>query len=268
MNQDIALWSPVIIASLKSPRSCQQERRYRYDPMIRRIDDIKIKVRNLRAERKGKAMEVWISLEIITVVDDSNGHTQLIDRKETIKERLPFQEFDSPIELDEEVGYIIQIKDLNWDGETQGNEVVITYFLNYMVFAVREQVVTLQTDNERKTGDEEEIDFNDIEIEIEQVRNDKEILKHKLFLYERDIMSLRRAIEKAEVKNTALSKELNGTRELVQKLREAITRKDLLICSYENHQPNTGEKTLPLPAWGGGEIKLGDRIKRMFMNSL
>lgn len=268
MNQDIFLWSPVIISGLKSPMTCQQEQRYRNDQMFEHIDDIKVKVRNLQAERQGKMVEVRISLETIVIVEDAQGHTQLISRQEIIKDRLEFNKFDRPLEPDEKIGYIIQIQDLKWDGELHDDEMRISYSLKYMIFAAIEQAVKVYVDKEQESYSQEKANESQtIEMEIEKIRNDNARLYQKLYLYERDIISLQRSIKKVEGRNAALSKELNITQELIQKLRDSITRKDLLICGYENNQNNIREKILPIPL-GLGEEKIGERIKRMFMNSL
>ena len=270
MNQDISLWSPVIIASLASPHTCQQERHYTVGPFYKRVEDIKVKIRNPRTEQQGKSLETRMKLEIIVLLEHSDGRTVLISRPEIIKERLSFGEFDQLARLDEgEVGYITQIQDLNWDGKMQNNEIIITYSLSYKVFAVREQVVRLYAEDEVKSSDlEESHDPKETKEEILGEDKSNGNWKHKLFLYERDMLSLKHAIKKAEERNAVLSRELNGTQKLVQTLQDAVTHKDLLICSYENQQNRAREKILPLFNRGDEEFKLGQRIKRMFMISL
>jgi hypothetical protein len=277
VKQDICLWSPVIVASLATPRICQRKSRFRTDQIFKRMEDIKVKIKNPRAEWQGKILEVRMNLEIIALLEDQTGHTQLISRQEIIKDRVVLREFDRPLEQEKDAVFIVQIQDLKWDGDLQGNELIISYSLSYMLFAAREQVVKLYSDEEMEfSNEEQENDWQGIETgidteidtEIDRVRNDNEILHRKLFLYERDLMSLQRGIKKVESRNVALSLELNGTREREKKLRDAITRKDLLICRYENPQNEARKKLLPLPSMGDEEFKLGQRIKRMFMNSL
>ncbi|MDD3364674.1 MAG: hypothetical protein PHZ03_06815 [Syntrophomonas sp.] len=273
MTQDIRLWSPVIVASLAAPRICQRESRFGTDQIFKRMEDIKVKIKNPRAEWQGKILEARMNLEIIALLEDHAGHTQLISRQEIIKDRVALGEFDRSLEQDEDAVFIIQIQDLKWDGEMQGNELIISYSLSYVILAAREQVVKLYANEEMELSNgEQENDLQGMEMgmemEIDRVRNDNERLNRKLFLYERDLMSLQRGIKKAENRNVALSSELSGARELVKKLRDAITRKDLLICAYENPQNETRKKTLPLLAMGDEESKLGQRIKRMLMNSL
>ncbi len=268
MNQDISLWTSVIIASLKMPRTSQQERHFTVSPFYKRVEDIKVRIRNPRTEQQGKSLETRMNLEIIVLLEETDGRTVLISRPEIVKERVSFGEFDRLPQLEEgEVEYITQIQDLNWDGELQDNEIVINYSLSYMIFAVREQMVRLFAEDEVKSSDlKPSLDLQETLEETSGEEKFRDDIKHQLFLYERDMLSLQRAIKKTEERNAVLNRELNGTQILVQTLREAITRKDLLICHYENQTYPAGGK--PLPDMIGAQPKLGQRLRRMFMSSL
>ena len=268
MNQDISLWTSVIIASLKTPRTSLQERHLSVSPFYKRVEDIKVRIRNPRTEQQGKSLETRMNLEIIVLLEETDGRTVLISRPEIVKERVSFGEFDRFPQLEEgEVEYITQIQELNWDGELQDNEIVINYSLSYMIFAVREQMVRLFAEDNVKSNDlEASLDLQETTEETSEEDKISEDMKHKLFLYERDMLSLQRAIKKTEERNAVLNRELNGTQILVQTLRDAITRKDLLICHYENQTYPAGVK--PLPDLIGAQPKLGQRLRRMFMSSL
>ena len=268
MNQDISLWTSVIIASLKNPRTSQQERHLTVSPFYKRVEDIKVRIRNPRTEQQGKSLETRMNLEIIVLLEETDGRTVLISRPEIIKERVSFGEFDRLPQLEErDVEYITQIQDLNWDGELRDNEIVINYSLSYMIFAVREQIVRLFAEDDVKSSDlEPSLDLQENLEETAGEEKFREDIRHKLFLYERDMLSLQRAIKKTEERNAVLNRELNGTQILVQTLRDAITRKDLLICRYENRTYSAGGN--PQPAIIGAEPKLGQRLRRMFMSSL
>ena len=276
MSQDISLWSPVVLASLSSPRSCQRESRFGTDQMFARLDDIKVKLKNPRAEWQGKILEARVNLHIIALLEDQAGYTQLVSRQEIIRERIAPSEFDNSIEPERDAVFVTQIQELKWNGEMQGNELVLRYSIRYMILAVQEQVVKLFTDEELQYSSNGEPEdslppmemVTELEMEIDRVRNDNERLNRQLFLYERDLMSLQRGIKKVENRNVALSLELSGARELVEKLRTAITRKDLQICTYENFQPGVSKKLLPFPGLSNEEFKLGEKIKRMLMNNL
>jgi len=263
------IWSPVIIASLAAPHVSRQEYRYKSDQMLKRIEDIKVKIKNPRAERQGKMVEARIKLEIIALVEDYQGRTQVINRPETIKERVPLTDFDGYPGQDGESTYIVQVSDLKWDAEMENNELNVSCSLQYLILAAREQIVVLNRDeNPEDSQGKADDEHLDLQLEIERLRHDKHIMAHKLFLYERDLLSLQRGIRKAETRNAAISKELGGYQEMVEKLRAAITRKDLIICSYENSHPETPARVLPFPSRGDVDNNLGQRIKRMFLNSL
>jgi septal ring factor EnvC (AmiA/AmiB activator) len=214
-------------------------------------------------------LEARVNLGIIALLEDKNGCTQPIDRQEIVKERILSSEFDPPLEQEKNTEFIIQVQDLKWDGDTQENELIISYSLSYMIYAVREQVVPLYGD-EQETLNRRELanDLPNLESEIERIRDDNERLTRQLCIYERDLMSLKRGIKKAETRNVVLSSELNGARELVEKLRDAITRKDILICHYQNPQNENRKRISPLLSIVDEEFKLGRKIKRMLMNSL
>jgi hypothetical protein len=264
VNQNISLWSQVILASLLVPRNFQQESRYRNSEMVKRIEDIKVRIKHPRAQRQGRGVEARFNLEIIALVEDFQGRSQVFSRQEVIKDRLELGDFDHPLEADKELNYIVQIHDLKWDGEMKGQELIINYDFSYMLYSAQEQVVKLFADEEMRIIEQE--DLREMETEIDRVRNDNELLNRKLFLYERDITSLRRGIKKVEDRNTFLKRELNGYQELIENLREAITRKDLLICNYENHKNGAHAKIFPMFTSGAEESTVGKSIKRMFLN--
>lgn len=270
MNQDISLWSPVIIAALTAPRTCRQERHLTVSPFYKRVDDVKVRIRNPQTERQGKSLETRMNLEIVALLEESDGRTVLISRPEIIKERLSFEEFDRiPLPEEGEVAYITQIQDLNWTEDLQDDEIIVKFTVSYLIFAVREQVVRLHAEEEVNNSDSEQPhNLQQVPDEIREEEKVNEKLTHKLFLYERDMISLQRAIKKTEERNAILNRELNGTQKLVETLREAVTRKDLLICHYENQPYSPGRKIKPLPDMSGAESNLGKRLRRMFMSAL
>lgn len=269
MMGNTCIWSPVIVARLAVPHFCQQEYRYKSDQMLKRIEDIKVKMKNSRAERQGKMVEARIKLETITLTEDHQGHTQVIKRQETIQERVPIADFDAPLDQEGDIFYIVQVMDLKWDAEMEKDELSVSCSFQYLILVVQEQVVALNRDeNPEDSQGEPENEPKDLKLEIDRVRHDNHELAHKLFLYERDLLSLQRGIRKVEKRNAALSKELGGYQEIVEKLRAAITRKDLIISSYENPRSKTPARVLPFPSRGDVDNHLGQRIKRLFLNSL
>lgn len=268
MNQDISLWTPVVEGSLTTPHICRKECNVAVGRSCQRIEDIKVRILNMQTEQHGKHLETIIRLETVVLLEDYDGRTVLVSRPDTIQERLSFAEFDrTPPATEQEIGYITKMKELHWDGDQQAENVIINYCLSYMVFAVREQMVRLYAENELKDmGTEPDQALQVPEWETAPLERTNEALRHRLFLYEKDILGLRRAIKKTEERNAMLSRELSGVQKLVQTLRDAVTRKDLLICQYENQGRTAEDKYFP--GISGLEPKLGQRLKRMFMGSL
>lgn len=269
MMANTCIWSPVVVASLAVPHSCQQEYRYKSDQIIKCIEDVKVKIKNPQAQRQGKVVEARMKLEIITLLEDYQGCTQVINRQETIKERVPLTDFDSQPDQEGESTYIVQITNLKWDAEMERNELSVSCSIQYLLLATRDQIVTLNRNEKPEDSQEEpENELLDLKMEIDRMRQDNHVLAHKLFLYERDLVSLQRGIRKVENRNAALSKELGGYQEMVEKLRVAITRKDLIISNYENPRPETSARVLAFPSRDDVNNNLGQKIKRMFLNSL
>lgn len=267
MNQDISLWTPVVEGSLAIPHTCRKECSFTVGQSCKRIEDIKVRIRNIQTEPHGKYLETIIRLEIVVLLEEYDGRTVLVSRPEIIKERLSFAEFDrAPATAEQVTGYITKIKELNWDGDQQADHVTISYSLSYMVLAVREQLVRLYAENEVNQLEIEPVEA--VRVPARETTHLEEVnaeLKHRLFLYEKDILGLRRAIKKTEERNAILNRELSGIQKLVQTLRDAVTRKDLLICHYEN-QDRLGE-VKSLSDISSIEPKLGQRLKRMFMGT-
>ncbi|MEA4924779.1 MAG: hypothetical protein VB084_05645 [Syntrophomonadaceae bacterium] len=268
MNRDISLWTPVVVSSLTAPHICSKKCNFTVGPFYKRIEDIKVRIRNIQTEKHGKYLEIITKLETVILLEDMDGRTVLISRPETIKERLGFEEFDRmPQAMEPEISYITKIQKLNWDADHHDNEVNLNYFINYMILAVREQLVRLYPENEFNEAGIEPVQVTEAPLpEVNRLEKINEDLKHKLFLYEKDMLGLKRAIKKTEEQNAMLHRELSGVQQLVQTLRDAVTRKDLLICQYENRAHLAADK--PLPGINGIEPKLGQLLKRMFMGAL
>lgn len=267
MKQDISLWSPVIVASLAAPHKYQKEHRYPVGPLYKRIEDIKLKIRNPCTEQRGRLLETRMKLEVIILAEDQEGKMILLSHPEIIKLRLSMGELCPAPAEEKETGYITRVQDLSWDGMLEDSEIIINYSLSYMIMAIREQVVKLYTEDDRDNSraEQEDYDRQTAREDTAAANDSNDKLKKKIFLYERDMLSLQHAIKKAEERNAVLNRELNGTRQLLQKLQDAITRKDLLISHYENYPGLKEQKPKPLPAITN---TVGQRLKRMFVSSL
>lgn len=270
MQQDISLWCPVIVDGLPAPIRCRQERRYELGQGCRRIDDIRIKTLSAGAIRQGKYVQADIQVEAVILVEDRYGHSGILSRTIHIRERVDWPGLNKSLLDDRWISFVLQIKNLQWDAEIFETEIGIRYEIDYTVHAVREQPVRIHMGQE-----EAELSFNPSDIgqdtndEMSRIQNENQTLCRRLVYYQKDMLSLQHAIKKVEERNAQLHRELNGSREKMQQLQEAITRKDLLISRYHQIGVNSGrsERVMSQPP-KNSENGLGQRIKRLIISCL
>lgn len=273
MKPALSIWSPVITAQLYNPHRCQEEVIYPTEQRYQSLEELKIKLKDSQARIQGKVVEVVIKLDILFVVRDETGRLQLLTRGETVRERILLRDFNHVIDKEQPPEFIVNITNLSWEGELKRSELKATYYIDYMILALNEQVVTLAIENEEEETGEESVTeiVQQLENELARLVDEKEELRRKLYFYERDISSLKKGIYKVENRNAILNSEVNHYQELVEQLQAAISAKERQLQRLE---PSPAYST---PNWQSdndkpwGEearINWGSRLKRMFMNSL
>lgn len=270
MQQDIILWCPVIVDGLPAPIRCRQEKRYGLGERCERIDDIRIKIVSTNAVRQGKYVQAFIHLEAIILIEDKYGHTSILNRQVHIRERVEWPEMNNNLLNDRRISFVLQMENLQWDAEVLDAEVTIWYEMDYKVHAVREQKVRINMGQDQVEQEFVPVDLGkDTSDEMTRIQTENQALNHRLVFYQKDMLSLQRGIKKVEERNAQLCRELNGTREKVRQLQEAITRKDLLISRFHqiraNGDPPGGVISQPPK---NNESGLGQRIKRLIISCL
>ena len=276
MAQALSIWSRVILAELNKPQKIKQQSIFTLDSLYQSLEDVKIKLKNYYWCRQGQAVEAVIKLDVLLLLEERDGRMQLVRQEETLRDRIPFSHFDSNVEgLDKEkkIDFNGDIQNLAWQGDLMGNELYLTFMLEYMVVATREQVVKLSEQGEAELGStgQDEL-LQDLEGAIVRMENENHELRRQIFLYERDISSLKKGIRKVENRNAFLNSESRQYQELSEKLQAAIREKEMRLKRYENPYY---QSSLPneVPLAGQKEelldpgLSLGSRVKRMFMNS-
>lgn len=269
MRRDISLWCPVILAGLPAPRTCQKEYRWSLEEGWERIDDIRVKAPRTEAIRQGKYVQVLIQLETIVLVEGRNGDMGVISRTVHVSERVKWPVPGPDAANEGETGFILPIERLQWDAEIQDQSIVLRYTIEYMLYAIREQVIRLfQNDHEwgqRPVGNDGGEEGSN---EMSRIKKENQALNRRLVFYQKDMSSLRHGLKKAEARNAKLCHELNGTRQIVQQLQDAVTRKDLLISRYRRNGA-TANPIQMAPAPQTNHYRgLGQRIRRLLLNCL
>lgn len=259
MYQGLAVWSPVIVAGLEHSRLYQCQSIYPLDNRYRRIENIKVRIKSHQAKVLGKSAELRVNLELICLLEDYRHQPCAIRKEEIFKDRVLLKEFkpvpDNPLELN----YIADIEDLSWDADLKEENLIISYNLAYNLLATREQIVPIQAADEKSLDIESEASLPD-NGRLEQISMENDKLRKQMYLYERDLGSLKRGLQKAQFHNNSMSKELNSYKQLVEELQEAVRRKEKIKYSPERVE------TLPAPP-APPELSLGKRIKQIFLNN-
>ncbi len=270
MQRDISLWCPVIVDGLPAPIRWRQEQRYDLGERCERIDDIRVKTLSANAIGQGKYVQAVIQLEAVILIEDRNGNTGILSRPIRIRERVDWPGMNKSLLDDRWISFVLQIENVQWDAEVLDAEIVIRYEIDYKVHAVREQPVRIHMDQ-----DEVEQNFvpvglgMDVSDEMSRIQSENQALNRRLGYYQKDILSLQHGIKKVEARNAQLYRELNGNREKMHQLQEAITRKDLLISRYHQIGANGGrpDRVMSQPP-KSSESRLGQRIKKLIMSCL
>lgn len=263
MYPDLTLWSPVVVAGLKSTRNYRCQSSYPLDNNYKKIEDVKVRIKLHQASVLGKAVESKVDVQVLCMLEDSQGQSCSISRGEILKDKVSLQEFDHLAHDPLELRYIHVILDFTWDADVDRNALNISYNLTYNLLAAREQLVQIQSALDTyPTANTSAIPPWD-DNHIEQITEENKQLRKQMNLYEKNLGSLKRGIQKVENQNHLLNRELGSYKDMVDELKKAINRKDHIVCSFENEMEDiTSPPTVQLP-----EAGLGKRIKRMFLNN-
>lgn len=278
MTEGLAIWSRVVLAQLNRPRRINQEMVHILKSSFKSFEDVKVKIKELSWKRQGQAVETLLNLDLLFLVEEYNGVMKLVSQETSLRDRVPFSEFDGNWDLlgsDRMIGFNGDIKKLSWQTDVNDNEVKLILSVDYFLVATREQVVQLSEQSNALTESRDLSEkLEELKHEIARTQNEKQNLQHQIFLYERDISSLRRGIKKVEDRNSLLNKESKQYQEMLSQLQFAIREKERQLNRYANKISNEEQPDDYLPPAqmkeqaDNSELSLGRRVKRLFMNSI
>jgi hypothetical protein len=271
MEQAFSIWSPVVMAQLNTPRRLGREQVFSSDRLFSILEDIKVKVKHSEALTQGQAVEVRIKIDILCLLEDTNGSLHLVKKEETIKERVPYAEFDHSLEKEEALNFVINIKDISSDGDLKGKEIRVKYLIEYTMIVTREQIVRLWSEqySELGQGSLNQL-FKKLEGEVARLTGENQQLHRKIFFYQRDISSLKRSIRKLEKNNADLVRETSYYQQESEGLRESLREREKHIYRLK-HYPQVWSNLSPAEKSSQQEeveVSLGRRIKRLFLNNV
>ncbi len=267
MHQDLAIWCPVVMTNLASPRLFRQRNPYQMAESYKRIQDLKVRIKNCQSQVQGNFVETKVGVAWLCLLEDYRGRSCPIKREEVLKDRVPLRDFDC---LNEkyELHYIQDINNFSWDAELEDSLLIIRYELSYRLMGTREQLVFVQA-----SMDQLNMDANvspkyaqaDGLIDAKLEENLK--LRRQVHFYETNLSSLRRGIQKAEKDNYTLNMELRTYKAMVEDMRDAIEDKDRIMGRKLDNSPLLSRDVKK--NWAAYEPnKLGQRIKNLFINNV
>ncbi len=270
MEQAFSIWSPVIMAQLKTPRRLGREHSYPSERFHRTLEDLKIKVKHSEVLPQGQAVEVRVKVDILCLLEDDQGSMHLVKKEETIKERVFYSDFDQALERKDSLGFAINIKEISCDGELSRGEIKVRFLMEYNLIATREQVVRLWAEQGELSKESLNQLFERLEEEVTRLAGENQELHRNIFYYQRDISSLKRGIRKLEMRNAGLLKEVTYFQQESEKLRQSLQDKEVRIYRLQHYprawsNPKLAETVEVLPE---AESGLGQRIKKLFLNNL
>lgn len=267
MHQDMAIWCPVVITNLVSPRLFRQKNRHQMNERYKRIEDLKVRIKTSQSQVQGNFVETKVGVAWLCLLEDYQGRSCSIRREEVLKDRVPLQDFDHMTEQQYELRYTQDINSFSWDAEIKDRYLLISYDLNYRLMGTREQLVFVQASNQQVNVAADHTNAMQLD-GLEDINVEENLkLRRQLYFYETNLSSLKKGIQKVEKDNYALNVELRGYRDMVKELRDAMANKDRIIGS--NLDDSTDLETYRKKPWTVYETnKLGQRIKNLFVNNL
>ena len=268
MHQELAIWCPVVITSLASPRTFRQKNRYQMTESYRRIEDIKVRIKACQSQVQGKFVETKVGVAWLCLLEDFQGRTCMIKREEVLNDRIALQDLEQLADHQYELRYVQDISNFSWDADLKEKSLTISYELSYRLMGTREQLVLLQASHEQANiTANTSIDFAQANGQIDPLTEENLKLRRQLHFYETNLTSLKRGIKKAEKDNSALNMEIKSYKELVEELQNTVGYKDRTVGSSLTNKPLLARaEKKPWPANESGN--LGQRIKNLFINNL
>ena len=264
MQEKVTIWSSVIVAQLPEARICQQKSEFATSIKYRRVEELKTRISARQVKVEGKSVEIKVNVETLAILEDGHGNLHPYSRRDVIKERIPLAQFALRSDDCQDLSYIAEIRDFYGDAVLEGKNLVIIYYLAYMLLATREQMVTLQPES-IKASQQNTVSFiQPSHIQNEPLLAENINLRRQLKLYETNLLNIKKSLQKAESSNAALSRELK----LLQsgKADGTPAGKDARPKPGDSEQRETA-RIIPISSLEERRHQMGKKIKEFFINN-
>ncbi|HNX92342.1 MAG TPA: hypothetical protein PKI17_02365, partial [Syntrophomonas sp.] len=192
---------------------------------------------------------------------DERGNLFPFSRRDVIKERIPLAKFLPRPNEGQELCYIAEITDFYGDTMMQGQSLIVIYYLTYRLLAIREQMVTLQPETIEVPSPArlaESDQHNNDALMAENIN-----LRRQLKIYEMNLLSIKKSLQKAETNNAELSRRIK----LLQAGSAAHEEPNKADRTRRSDQKSDTSKIIPIHSLEERRQKMGRRIKEFFINN-
>lgn len=265
MDKPLLIWTPVISAQLENRRikgttACSMEKKTGY------ITDIKLKIRQYEAKLQGTSVYIQFNLEYLCLMEGHHGETMLITWTGACQDRVALSDFGVHLSSLEKADMKLDIVGHDGIGELKGGEIIIDFYIDYSIIASHDRMVEVSPVRHSDTAVVSlKAALQKLEDEVVRVEGENGKLRKQLFIYERDISSLKRGLWKAENRNAILNREKKEHQSLIEKLSDIINKQEGETGQIKSeHSLEIVENRAALRQ--EDFIRWGSRLKRMFMN--
>jgi len=266
MNKPFSIWSPVISAQLNK-RRIKSNTVFPWKNKSGSIADIKIKIRHSIASLQGSSVYVRFQLEFLCLMEDLQGEMLLTTWTGECQDRIALTEFDHYISAIDKMNFILNLIECDGIGALTGEEICLDYYIDYSIIAAHEQIIEISPAQQTEAATVTlKAALQKLEDEVLRVEVENGELRKRLFIYERDISSLKRGLWKAENRNAVLNREKKEHQAMIEKLSAVIRQHEIESVQIKRDYAS-GAISNQVSLRPEDITKLGGRIKRMFMNS-
>lgn len=268
MQDKITIWSSVVVSRLPETRMCQHKSEFTAAVRYKRVQDIRVRISAHQVKNVGQAAELRADVEALFILEDTQGNLHPISRHDEIRERIPLSDFWPRLDDGKAVNYIAEISNFYGDAVLQGQNLIIIYYMTYMVLAVREQMVALQLENAGEAQDSRSSSapgpLQENAPTVNPLLAENIFLRRQLKLYETNLLGLKKSLQKAEQNNAALLRQ-------IQLLQSGPAEKNPTRGEKQIRRPEQQTKTMaeiiPIPTQEERLQRMGRKIKEFFINN-
>ncbi|HPF19814.1 MAG TPA: hypothetical protein PLC88_00580 [Syntrophomonas sp.] len=261
MQERINIWSSVVVARLPEKKICQHTRECRTAVGFRRIEEMKTRISARQVTCKGRAAELKVNVETLFVMEDEQGNLLPFSRRDIITESVALTEFLPQLEAGQELVYVAEIKAFNGDSILRDQNLIITYDMTFMLLALREQIVSLQPE---RIGQANLTGLNPADENLFNASQRENIdLRRQIRIYEMNLLSLKKSLQKAETVNAELQRQIR----LLRQAEEAFVIPRNMDESKQRKSKNDEGKIISFYTREERRKQMGKKIKEFFINN-